>query len=182
MENIDLHKPASISIEDFVNQIGIKEGYKQRVVEWWNENKSHIKIYFFPFNTDVMIGGCVLSSDSIAINSKFENNSEKLLYMALHETAHVQQEIEGRLSPYFDTVVQNDIHSFLDAYTSLEIEANNFAHNSMLEMGFDSFIREYGVSIRLNEYAGSMVYPTMQSQIKKHNPTNFIEMVEKMIF
>ena len=182
MEHKEIHGVPSIAVEHFINVIGIGEGYKQRVLEWWNENKSHINIYYFPFRTNAMMGGCVLSTDSIAINSNFENNPEKLLYITLHESAHAQQELEGRLSPYFDTVVQNDIHSFLDAYIALEIEADDFAHNSMLEMGFDNFIHEYGVRIRLNEYAGSMVYPTMQSEIKKHNPTNFMEMVEKMIF
>lgn len=182
MEHNQIHGVPSITVEHFINAIGIGEGYKQRVLEWWNENKSQINIYYFPFKTNVMMSGCILSTDSIAINSTFENKSENLLYVALHESAHAQQELDGRLSPYFDTAVQNDLEGFLEVYKTLETEANDFAHSVMIEMGFDSFISEYGSSLRFNELAGRMVFETMKREIEKNNPSNFMEMFEKMIF
>jgi len=182
MNHKELHNVPSIAFEHFIVAIGIREGYKQRVLDWWNENKSHINIYYFPFKTNIIMGGCVISSDSIAVNSNFDNNPENLLYVALHESAHAQQELEGRLSPYFDTVVQNNLEQFLEVYKTLEVEANDFAHNAMVELGFDSFIIQYESSLRFNELAGQMVFETMKREIEKNNPTNFMEMFEKMIF
>lgn len=183
MEHNLMHGVPSIAFEHFINAIGIKEEDKKRVLEWWNENKSHINIYFFPFITNYILEGCVLSSDSIAINSKIQRNDPEIfLYLALHESVHAQQEAEGRLSPYFDKVAQHDLEGFLEEYKSLEIEANDFACNSMIEMGFDSFISKNRMALKSNENLGHMIFSVIQQEIEKNNPTSFTEMVEKIIF
>lgn len=170
-----------ISIEEFLDAIKFPYDSKQIVIEWWNENRSRINIYYFPFKTSVGIMGSVISSDSVAINSKFNNPPHFLLYLALHESVHADQAFEGRIAPYFDTVVVDDYEGFLRAYGSLEREANDYAQNAMLDMGFEDFISSNMQMLRINEGAGSMVFSAMKSEIQKNNPKDLVEMIQKMI-
>lgn len=155
---------------------------RQQVIECWNQNRSHIRIHYFPFSSTQPIAGVFLGVDEIAINQRLSMPSHIKLFLALHESAHCDQHRENRImSGYYDTVARGDKESFLKSYIELEKEANDFAINSMIEMGFGQEIRKEEPRLRSNERAGEMVYKMMESDIERLNPIDFIDLLKKQI-
>jgi hypothetical protein len=170
-----------ITIEQFLDNIGIREN-KQQIVEWWNQNRSNIKIYYFQFNSPQPIAGVFLGTDTIAINSRLPMPPHVKLFLALHESRHCDQHAEGILMPgYYDTVVNGDKDSFLQSYRELEKDANDFAINSMRSIGFEREMNMEEMRLRGNEGAGNMVYQMMTNDINRLNSTDFIDLLKKQI-
>jgi hypothetical protein len=82
---------------------------------------------------------------------------------------------------YYDTVVKGDKESFLQNYKELEKDANDFAINSMIEIGFEREMRNESQRLRSNELSGEMVYRMMTGDIEKLNPVDFIDLLKKQI-
>lgn len=171
-----------VSINQFVSQIGIPDPKRQRIIEWWNENRSHIKIHYFEFSSPQPIAGVFLGIDEIAINRRLPMPPHMKLFLALHESAHCDQHRQGRfMEHYYNTVVEGDKDSFLQGYAQLEREANDFAVNSMRQIGFDNEMTREEMMIRGNERAGQMVYNMMRSDIERFRPVDFIDLLKKQI-
>ena len=168
-----------ISIDQFLIEIRIPENSRQQIVEWWNQNRTNIKIYYFPFSSPQPIAGVFLGTDSIAINSKLPMPPHVKLFLALHESRHCDQHAEGILMPgYYDTVVNGDKDSFLQSYRALEKDANDFAINSMRAIGFEREMNMEEMRLRGNEGAGNMVYQMMTNDINRLNSTDFIDLLK----
>jgi hypothetical protein len=170
-----------ITIEKFLDNIGISIN-KQQIIEWWNQNRSNIKIYYFQFNSLQPIAGVFLGTDIIAINSRLPMAPHVKLFLALHESRHCDQHAEGILMPgYYDTVVNGDKDSFLQSYKKLEKDANDFAINSMRSIGFEKEMDREEMRLRGNERAGNMVYQMIKNDINILNPIDFIDLLKKQI-
>lgn len=173
---------SSLSIEEFLDSIGIREG-KEEIVEWWNSNREGIKIYYFPFSSRNPIGGCFFGEDSVCINSKIPSPPHIKLFICLHESRHCDQYAEGDfMESYFQTVVDGDKESFLEAYSRLERDANDFAIEGMREMGFAREMVREERGLRGNEEAGPMVFRMMSEDIARINPSNFFDLLSSQIF
>lgn len=124
------------------------------------------------------IMGCFFGTDTIAINSKVMLPPQIRLFIALHESKHADQHLEGRFEAgYFNTVVNGDKVEFLRAYTDLEREANDYAIESMRQLGFSDFINMEERRLRGNELAGSIVYDMMREDIQKFDAQNFTDLL-----
>lgn len=171
-----------IEIDQFLNEIRIPNDKKSQIIEWWSQNRSRIKIYYFPFSSPQPIAGCFLSEDIIAINSRLPMPPHVKLFIALHESRHCDQHSEGIfMGGYYETVVRGDKESFLQSYRELEADANNFAIDSMYQIGFENEMMMESNRLRLNEGAGEMVYRMMTDDIRRFNPTDFIDLLKKQI-
>ena len=105
------------------------------------------------------------------------------LFIALHESRHCDQHSEGIFNPqYFETVVQGNKSEFLENYVRLEVDANDFAINSMRELGFDLEMNREERMLRGNEYAGYKVYDMMTQDIQRFKPVDFIDLLKKQVF
>ena len=171
-----------ISIDQFLIEIRISENRRQQIVEWWNQNRTNIKIYYFPFSSPQPIAGVFLGTDTIAINSKLPMPPHVKLFLALHESRHCDQHDQGVfMEGYDNTVVNGDKESFLRSYSDLEKDANDFAINSMRAIGFEREMNMEEMRLRGNEGAGNMVYQMMANDINRLNSTDFIDLLKKQI-
>jgi len=170
------------SIFQFLIEIGIPENRRHQIVEWWNQNRANIKIYYFPFSSPHPIAGVFLGTNTIAINSAVPMPPHVKLFLALHESRHCDQHAEGIfMEGYYDTVVNGDRESFLQSYRELEKDANDFAINSMRAIGFEREMNREEMGLRGNEGAGNMVYQMMTRDINRLNPSDFIDLLKKQI-
>lgn len=173
---------SQISIEEFLQKINIPSYQQDSIIEWWYQNRNHIKIYYFPFKSTQPIMGVFLGTDEICINSNLYTPPFMKLFIALHESKHCDQHAENRfMEGYFDTVVNDDRESFLQAYSSLEREANDYAISSMRDIGFIREMDSEETRLRGNERAGSVVYNMMKRDIERYRPTDFIDLLKKQI-
>jgi len=172
----------TVTITEFLQRIRIPNHLIDDLSNWWNQNRSHIKIHIFPFETNKPIGGGILDKDSIAITNNLPMPPHIKLFLALHESKHCDQHNEGRfMESYFNTVVNEDKEAFLIAYEELEKEANDFAVSSMRELGFDREMNMEERMLRGNERAGNMVYNMMKEDIERYQPVDFFDLLVKQI-
>ena len=170
-----------ISIAQFLTKIGIPSNRIQPIIEWWSQHRD-VKIYYFPFSSPQPIAGVFLGTDTIAINSRLQMPPHIKLFLALHESRHCDQHAQGIfMEGYYDTVVNGDKESFLQSYAELEKDANDFALDSMREIGFEREMDREELMLRGNERAGEMVYQMMTSDISRLNSTDFIDLLKKQI-
>lgn len=171
------------SIEKFVKEINLSPDQQKSVISWWNTNRNGFKIHYFPFSSPQPIAGVFLGVDDVAINSRLQMPPFMKLFLALHESAHCDQYRLGIfLKSYYDTVVNGRKEDFLEGYRRLEEEANDFAIDSMREMGFSDEMDRDERRIRSNERAGEMVFRMMTNDIQRLNPIDFIDLLKKQIF
>lgn len=171
-----------ISIEEYLNMIGISEYKIPQILEWWYKNLSNIKIYYFPFSTQLPIIGVFLGTDEVAINKNMYIPPFMKLFILLHESRHCEQHKEGIfMKGYYDTVVNNNKEEFLKNYQILEQDANDFAINSMKMCGFEYEMEKEESHLRMNENGGYQVYNMMKNDIIKYNPIDFIDLLKKQI-
>lgn len=175
-----------VSIELFLEQIEItrtiNEETTQFIINWWKENRSHIILYLFDFNTTMPIAGGIIDVNTIAINKKMRMPPQMKLFLALHESKHIDQYNENRFEEgYFNSVVNDNKELFLKSYKELEKEANDYAIDSMIELGFDHFINGSKNMLKSNEMVGEQVYRMMKSDINLFNPNTMFELIKKQI-
>jgi hypothetical protein len=171
-----------VTIDQLLERIGIPNPMRPTIVSWWNENRRNIRIHLFPFNSPQPIAGVFLGEDVIAINERLPMPPHVKLFLALHESRHCDQHREGRLMDgYYETVVRGDMENFLTSYSELERDANDFAINSMREVGFGREMDREEMMLRSNERAGSMVYQMMSADIQRINPVDFFDLLKKQI-
>lgn len=174
-ENLD----NPIGIQEFIENIGIPPTNRDRVIQWWNINRSEIRVHYFRFSASDPIMGVFLSERDVAINSKIPAPGWMKLFLALHESRHTDQHRAGEfMSSYWDTVVAGDEEDFLEAYHSFEKDANDFAFQSMIEMGFEQEMQANESRLRGNEGAGKQVYQMMRRDIQKYQPSDFIDLLK----
>lgn len=180
-ESEDLISPGR-SIEDFCIGIGINPSMISNISEWWSKNRSNIKIHLFPFSSPDPIAGVFLGDDTVCINESLRMPPHIKMFLALHESRHCDQERKGMfMEGYYDTVINNDLDGFLEAYSKLEKDANDYAINSMREIGFSREMDMEENRLRGNERAGNMVYSMMKRDIERLNPTDFFDLLKKQI-
>ncbi len=174
-----------VPIEIFLKEIGIPNENHPIIIDWWNKNMTHIKIYHFEFSSPEPIIGVILSGDEIAIN---KTSNPKLpwhvmpkfikLFTALHESKHCEQHRENRFSNlYLNPVKEGDKNKFFKNYFELEKEANDFAINSLREMGF--VIRDSEFRGNESVRAAESVYQMMRIDIEKLNPIDMVDLYRK---
>lgn len=175
--------PKKVTIEEFVDNLRLPLEEKDVIIDWWNNNRKRFNIHFFKFNTKEPICGVFIDENTIAVNSReVRMLPELLLYIMLHESRHADQEIRDKFSQrYFDTVVNNDKEAFLKGYKELESDANDYACESMKEMGYGEFISKVGKDLRRNEQEGEKVWKMMREDIKKFDAKTFSELIFKQI-
>lgn len=178
-ENLESNQ---VSINEFLAGIGIDNGKIPEILDWWGKNRNDIKIHFFPFKTRQPIAGCFMGVDKICINQNLFMPSHIKLFLALHESRHCDQHREGVFEAgYWEPVVQGRKGDFLREYRNLERDANDFAVNSMREIGFEREMNMEEGRLRSNEGAGEMVYRMMTDDIQRTGATNFFDLLKKQI-
>jgi hypothetical protein len=171
-----------INIEQLVDEIGISDFMKPGVISWWNKNKRDIKMYFLPFLRRKPLAALFLSEDTIVINEKLKMSPHVRLFLILHETHHCEQYKDGRFTKgYYETVLRNDRESFTKAYVELQKEANDFAINSMIEIGFDIEMEVAEMRLRASERSADTIYNLMKEEISTLDPNNITEFQIKQI-
>lgn len=151
------------------------------IIKWWNENRSHIKIRYFPFNTYEPILGVFMSGEDVFINKNAPAPPDIKLFVAIHESRHADQHRKGEFVPaYFDTVMANDFGKFKEGYERLEKEANDYAFAALNATGIQLGMPE--VMLRSNEKASQPVFDMMKRDIKKGNITNWFDLLKSQIF
>ena len=173
---------SQITIGEFLQRIDISPSRMDEIIKWWNENRSNIKIHFFPFKSIQPIAGVFLGTDTICVNEKMQAPPHIRLFLALHESRHCDQYMEGGfMEGYHDTVVNGDLENFLTYYREAEEDANIFAINGLREMGFNREMDMAETMLRRNEEAGNMVYNMMTRDINRLRPTDFFDLLKKQI-
>lgn len=173
---------SGISIENFCNRIGIAPYMISNISEWWNTHRSNIKIHLFPFGSSDPIAGVFLGEDTVCVNESLRMPPHIKMFLALHESRHCDQEKDGIfMEGYYDTVINNDLNGFLEAYSRLEKDANDYAIQAMRDIGFTQEMEREENMIRGNERAGRMVYSMMKNDIERLNPTDFFDLLKKQI-
>jgi hypothetical protein len=66
-------------------------------------------------------------------------------------------------------------------YRDLERDANDFAINSMRELGFSGEMDREEMRLRSNEMAGEMVYRMMSNDIERLGATDMFDLLKKQI-
>lgn len=170
--------PGRITIQGFLSSLGFPDAEKSRISEWWAANRGRFQIHLFPFKGDSPILGVFLGDATIAINQKSMAPPPIKLFVALHESRHADQHLEGRFEvPYFQTVVAGDREGFLAAYSELEREANDYALDCMRELGFERFMTPQEGHLRGNEIQGPQVYNMMRADIERVKPQSFFDLL-----
>lgn len=181
----DTQLPGEIDIRDLITLIGMDGDLRRdRICNWWEENRRDKKIYLFPFKTKSPIVGCFIENGRIAINSNQigEMPPEMVLFVLLHESRHSDQSKSGEYHKgYFQTVLDEDMESFRRIYKEAESDANVYALNTMNSMGFNIFTRVSGPRLRRNEEAADEIYSMMRSDILMYKPFNFPDLIIKQI-
>jgi hypothetical protein len=173
--------PDYTTIVEFVDLLKIQSPIKENIISWWEINRTDIKIYYFPFNTNKPIMGCFMGTDTILINSSTHLPSEIKFFIALHESKHADQEKLGIFTPgYFQTVVDGNKEEFLKNYRILENEANTFAINACKEIGFNQIVSMEN-RLRSNENMGDTIYNMMRNDILKTGATTIFELLKDQI-
>jgi hypothetical protein len=172
----------SVDIEQLLEIIRIPEPMRPTIISWWNKNRKNINIHIFKFNSSKPIAGVFLGENSIALNEGLQMPPHIKLFLALHESRHCDQHREGKfMEGYYETVLRGDKEGFLMAYKKLEKDANDFAINTMKQIGFEKEMNMEEQMLRRNEGAGEMVYQMMSNDIKKLKPVDFIDLLKKQI-
>lgn len=170
--NIVNSLPEPVNIDEMIED--------SKAIEWWRKNRSHIKIYSFKFSTPVH--GCSIGSDGIAINNAMHFEQDFKLFLMLHESKHCDQQLDGEFDEkYFQSLVEGKYDVFKEYYEESEKEANLFALDVLNELGYESFVRKRGTSLRQNENMASMVYKMVRNDLTKVNAPNFKEFLLKTI-
>ena len=171
-----------IGIEQFLAEINFPPELRPQVESWWNQNRAEIRIHHFNFSSPQPIAGVFLGIDEIAINKRLPMPPHIKLFLALHESGHCNQHRDGRfMAGYYDTVVAGNKPEFLRAYLELEIDANDYAFNSLREMGLERLYQFEEPRLRGNQRAGEMVWSMMTADIARLNPIDFIDLLKKQI-
>jgi hypothetical protein len=172
-----------VSIEEFARRIGIDPSMIPGISEWWNENRSNIDIHLFNFSSTEPICGVFLGIDTVCINNRdLRMPPHVKMFLALHESRHCDQYREGGfMEGYYDTVINDDLNGFLEAYSMFERDANDYAIRSMREIGFGREMDREEGRLRSNEIAGNMVFRMMKNDINRLNPTDFFDLLKKQI-
>lgn len=177
-----LDNSTQVTIEQFLEKVGISPHIRPQIVSWWGQNRSEIRIHLFSFNSPQPIAGVFLGTDTIVINERLQMPPHIKLFLALHESRHCDQYREGGfMEGYYDTVVRGDKEAFLRAYRDLEGDANDFAIQSMRACGFEREMNFEEGRLRGNERAGEMVYRMMTGDIQRLNPVDFFDLLKKQI-
>ena len=171
-----------ISIEDYidaVNNDGLLTPHRENIIKWWNENRENIDIHYFPFSK-LKAYGAVLSENAVAVNSDMRIPSEFLLFLILHESRHLDQMPDNEFEDgYYINVVNNDLENFSKSYKLLERDANQYANNTLEEMGIMGVMSKY--SLDRNESMGIQVFSMMRRDIEKYKSTSFLDLIRKQI-
>lgn len=171
-----------VGIEQFLSEINFPSNFRQQVINWWNQNRQGFKIHHFNFSSSQPIAGVFLGVNEIAINKRLPMPPHIKLFLALHESAHSNQHRDGRfMSGYYQTVIDRNKPAFLQSYLELETDANDYAFNSLREMGLERLYQFDEMRLRGNQGAGEMVYQMMSNDISRLNPTDFIDLLKKQI-
>lgn len=171
-----------IGIGQLLAEINFPPELRPQVESWWNQNRTEIRIHHFNFSSTQPIAGVFLGIDEIAINKRLPIPPHIKLFLALHESGHCNQHRDGRfMAGYYDTVIAGNKPEFLRAYTELEIDANDYAFNSLREMGLERLYQFEEPKLRGNQGAGEMVWRMMTADIARLNPTDFIDLLKKQI-
>lgn len=172
-----------VTIEQFLQRIGIPNPMRPQIVSWWTQNRGEIRIHFFRFSTTEPIGGFILGENTIVLNDDSVPMPPHVkLFLALHESRHCDQHLMGNsITQYFDSVVRGDKESFMRHYTELEGDANDFAIQSMRACGFGRQMNFEEMMLRANEGTGDMVYEMMSKDIKSFSPVDFFDLFKKQI-
>jgi hypothetical protein len=171
-----------ISIAEFLDKIEIPLAKREQIVEWWNQNRNHIKINYFPFSSPHPIAGVFLGVDTVCFNSKLRMPPHVKLFLSLHESRHCDQHAKGIfMDGYYDTVINKDKQRFLQSYKELEKDANDYAISSMRSIGFEREMDREEMMLRGNENAGPMVYDMMVSDIEKFKAKDFFDLLKKQV-
>jgi hypothetical protein len=141
---------------------------RQSIINWWNENRKGIEIYYFPFKTQTIMGVSIYDN-KIAFNSTSFAPPEVKLFILLHESKHAEQQKNSTDfdEKYFDLASNGPRMEFIEMYKRIESDANDFAIESMREMGFLEFINLQESHLRENEKHGSDVFSMMKEDIKR---------------
>ena len=171
-----------VTIDELLERFRIPNPMRPTISIWWNQNRRDIRIHLFPFNSPQPIAGVFLGENIIAINERVPMPPHVKLFLALHESRHCDQHREGNfMEGYYETVVRGDRENFLTSYSELERDANDFAINSMRQIGFEREMDREEIMLRSNERAGDMVYRMMSSDIQRLNPVDFFDLLKKQI-
>jgi hypothetical protein len=171
-----------VTIDELLERFRIPNPMRPTILSWWNENRRDIRIHLFPFNSPQPIAGVFLGENIIALNERVPMPPHVKLFLALHESRHCDQHREGGfMEGYYETVVRGDRENFLTAYSELERDANDFAINSMRQIGFDREMDREEMMLRSNERACDMVYQMMSADIQRLNPVDFFDLLKKQI-
>ena len=174
--------PGEISIYDFCSKIGFQNEDCEIISEWWSRMRPSIRLHYFPFRSTQPIAGVFLSGDDVAINSKLNMPKEMKLFLSLHVSKHADQHREGDFDDlYFKPVLDGDMDAFVRGYNETEKEANDFAIECMLDLGFNRFIEMQERNLRGNELAGRQVYKMMQDDIAEHKSDSFVDLIRSQI-
>jgi hypothetical protein len=168
--------PEFITIEDYLEQIGVSGMGFQNILEWWGIHAKGISIHYLDFYTDDPISAIYLEEGKIAINRKVKNKPEFNLFLLLHELNHRNHEVSGDIQKYFNLVLSFEKEKFTDLHFRLEKESNDFAIRSMSQIGFQ-FTESEEKIIRRNQICGDFTY----EMIRKENKGNFKEILYRQV-
>lgn len=170
-----------VTIEQFLQRIGIPNPMRPQIVSWWTQNRTQIRIHFFRFSTTEPIGGFILGENTIVLNDDSMPPHVKL-FLALHESRHCDQHLMGNsITQYFDSVTRGDKESFMRHYRELERDANDFAIQSMRACGFGRQMNFEEMMLRANEGAGDLVYEMMSKDIQRFSPVDLFDLFKKQV-
>jgi len=175
--------PPSIEVETFSRQIGLNEEEIEKFTHLWLETRPDFHIHHFRFETPHPIMGVFFFGNIVCINQLGGVPPLMKAFIALHESRHAQQWSRGIFEEkYFRPVLQERKEEFLEGYSELEGDANNWALETLRGGGFEDFVEKRGHHLRQNELMGSQVYNMMLRDIKMTRSASMADLIASQIF
>ena len=175
--------PPSIEVETFSRQIGLNEDEAEKFTYLWQKSLPHFHIHYFRFRTHHPIMGVFFFGDIVCVNQLEGVPPLIKAFIALHESRHAYQWSRGIFEEkYFKPVVEERREDFLEGYSELESDANNWALETLRGGGFEDFVEKNGHRLRQNELMGGAVYNMMLRDIKMTRSASMADLIASQIF
>jgi hypothetical protein len=100
----------------------------------------------------------------------------------MHERRHLEQHRDLDFNHiYFYPVQKDDIDLFLSGYIKTEKEANDYALQEMVDLGFYEFVSKFEGSLRSNETIGESVFRTISDDMCKTGSVSFQDLIRSQL-
>jgi hypothetical protein len=154
--------------DGFLSKIGVPDEEIDEIMNILDNLNIDFKIHYVELPDRNVVGG-MIDTDNVLLNANFNipflDELKFTLYVVLHEARHLIQYNQNQYDKYIKLAVDGDYDAFKDLYIYLERDANDFAEEIMLKLGYTDLSM-----FRQNEDSALPVYNLIRMRNKKIEP------------